>query len=86
MSLVKYFTKQPSASALHSETDLTNKDECFQWAMKKKSKNSVAGRYNKYMPEEQAFIWKYAAENGSTKGAQRFSRLLNSQRMLHVCV
>ena len=81
MSLLKYFAKQTSASALHSETDLTNKkrrtvDECVQRAMKEESKKSVAGRYNKYTPEERASIGKYAAENGSTKAARHFSKLL----------
>ena len=59
MSLLKYFLKQPSARALHGESDLTNKennkiDKRFQRAMKEELKKSVAGWYNKYMPEERA--------------------------------
>ena len=44
--------------------------------MKEESKKSVAGQYNKYMPEERASIGKYTAENGSTKAARCFSKLL----------
>ena len=44
--------------------------------MKEESKKSVAGQYNKYTPEERASIGKYAAENGSTKAAWCFSKLL----------
>ena len=44
--------------------------------MKEETKKSVVGRHNKYTPEERASIEKYAVENGSTKAARYFSKLL----------
>ena len=38
---------------------------------------SPRGKYNSYTPEERGRIGKYAAENGATKAAMHFSKLLD---------
>lgn len=75
MSLFKYFPKKSSAtkkSDLSAEERRTV-DECVKRAVKEKKE---AGRYNSYTAEQRASIGKYAAENGPTKAARRFSKLL----------
>ncbi len=81
-SMLKYFSK---ISAVHNDSNstsnLTNKerrvvDECVNRALKENSKKSEAGRQNRYTDKEWASVGKYAAQNGPTKAARRFSKLL----------
>ena len=45
----------------------------------KPQKASPRGKYTDYMPQERAWIGKYAAENGPTKAAKHFSQVLNRE-------
>ena len=42
-------------------------------------------KYNDYTPEQRAEIGRYAAENGPTRAATHFSRVLNTTFLITVC-
>ena len=81
MSLLSYFKKQTSASSQsHSQGTLTPKerkkvDECVKRVLESHDSRK-RGSYNHYTAEERASIGKYASENGPTKAARHFTKVL----------
>lgn len=82
MSLLDYFKEKPKASCYSQPRSLTSKerktvDELVKQAVPNRESRK-RGRYNSYTPEQRASIGKYAAENGPTKAARHFTKILGS--------
>ena len=98
MALLKYLERKRSAlpdERACSSTSLTGKDPklanqtveqclCKDSAMSVKPKVKQT-KYNDYTPEQQAEIGRYAAENGPTRAATHFSRVLNTTFLVTTC-
>ena len=91
MALLKYLERKRSAlpdERACSSTSLTGKDlklanQAVEQCLRKDSATLVTPKetwmkYNDYTPEQQAEIGRYAAENGPTRAATHFSRVLNT--------
>lgn len=77
MSLFKFgFKRQEKPSAansLLSRKEVESADKFVAKSLESASKRTVRGKYNCYTPEQRAQIGKYAAENGATNAAKRYS-------------
>ena len=98
MALLKYLERKRSAlpdERACSSTSLTGKDlklanQAVEQCLRKDSETSVKPkekrtRYNDYTPEQRAEIGRYAAENGPTRAATHFSRVLNTNFLITAC-
>ena len=88
MALYKYLKKEGTVlptPRMCGDSSLSGKDiELANKAVKRSLSGdskpvtlSPRGKYNSYTPEERGRIGKYAAENGATKAAMHFSKLLD---------
>ena len=90
MVLLKYLERKRSAlpneqacSSTCTGKDLKLANQAVERCLRKDSATSVnlkekRMRYNDYTPEQRAEIGRYAAENGPTRAATHFSRVLNT--------
>ena len=91
MSLLKYFQAKgptlPSSSTRaysslsRKDLDYANKEVKRALAAEDSGEKVVTrrGKYNSYTPEERAQIGKYALENGNSRAARHFSKVLDRQ-------
>lgn len=76
MALFKFFKRQEKSverNLLLSRTEVESADNAVAKALESASKRTIRGKYNCYTPEQRAQIGKYAAENGATNAAKRYT-------------
>ena len=76
MVLFKFFKWQEKLSegnSLLTRKEVESADKAVVSALESASKQTVRGKYNSYTEEQKAEIGKYAAENGATNAAKRYT-------------
>ena len=77
MALFKFFKRQEKPSkagdSLLTRKEVESADKAVAKALGSASKQTIRGKYNSYTAEQRAEIGKYAAENGATNAAKRYT-------------
>ena len=76
MVLFKFLKRQEKSSkenSLLARKEVESADKAVAKALESASKRTVRGKYNSYTPEQRVEIGKYAAENGATNAAKRYT-------------
>ena len=78
MTLIKFFKRQEKPfdpNSLLSRKEVESADKSVVKALESAAERTVRGKYNCYTSEQRAQIGKYAAENGPTNAAKRYTAM-----------